>query len=206
MTFYIWLTGLTLYALFIAWYHNWRGALRETEIDAYTTQLKTRPNTDDKTRDLLQKFMREDKGREFLMLNLLQFHGGDVAHPITGEDIRPSHLLQEYFKPFIGRMLLRAGHPALTGIIRAGYIEAWGVEENHGWQAAGIIRYRSRRDMMKAICDETFSDIHVFKHAALAHTLAMPMERTAPLFSPRLSVAVVLVAVCACLHILVGGV
>ncbi len=198
----IWIIGIGTYGIFIAWYHNWRGALRPHEIAHYTARLAKSPSLDDATRAVMQKFMQDDTGREFLMLNLIRLHPHDVEHPHSGQKISPIKLVSHYFRPFMRQIIKRAGHPAYMArvAIPHGYIEAWGVEENVGWRAVGIVRYRSRRDMLAVTTDERFHNIHSFKIPALANTLALPMEtQSAFMLTPRIWVGLLIFAVCAVL-------
>lgn len=199
----VWLGGVILYALFILWYHNWRGALRPNEIEALLKRLDDNPTATPERKAVFEKFMREDKGREFLMLNLIQFPKDKVAHPDTGEMMRGADLLQDYFRPFMWQILRRAGHPAYQGLIKAGYVEDWGVEPNPGWQVCGLIRYRSRRDIMELVVNPAFSAIHGYKQKALLATLAMPVEKmNGFMLSPTIWVGLLLLSVCSLLHLL----
>ncbi len=189
----IWACTLVLYLVFLAWHENWRGALTEAEITHFMEKLAAQNNLDAQTKQLFQDFMHNDTGREFFMLNLVQFPEGNIKHPDNGADITGRDLLQSYYRPFAGMILKSAGYPAYTGLMRAGYVESWGVEANPGWHATGLMRYRSRRDFMQAVTNPAFSDMHIYKHAALAATLATPLETSQSLLlSPRIWVALLL--------------
>ena len=180
--FWIWLLGSLVYGLFLAWYINWRGPLTPAEVEKFKERLK-RQASDTLTYDTMVSFMETDDGRGFVMLNLIKFPSGHIDHPVTSQPIRGQALIQEYFKPFANQILGRAGHPVFQGPIRGGYIEAWGVEPNPGWQAVGIIRYRSRRDILELITTDAFNAVHGYKKAALLKTSAMPMQIQANLFA-----------------------
>lgn len=198
----IWAIALVLYAVFILWHENWRGPLRPAEVDRLLVRLKERGETDPETEVIFERFMRADKGRQFFMLNLIKLHSEQVRHPDTNALVPAPTLLQSYFRPFMKQMLLRAGYPAYLGAVRGGYVEAWGVEPNPGWHAVGMIRYRSRRDLMEVILNPAFSDIHGYKHQAIATTLAFPAEtRMSFLLTPRLWVALLLVSLASLLHL-----
>ena len=74
------------------------------------------------------------------------------------------------------------------------YVDAWTTPPNPGWHAAGLIRYRSRRDaMLASIAHPAFDGIHKYKIAALKQTYAFPTQTQAALYaSPRVTVALVL--------------
>ena len=198
----IWGVGLTAYLVFIAWYHNWGGALKPHEIEAYLQAMDAADHIDADGKKLLEKFMREDKGREFLMLNLIKFPRGQVSHPVSGEKMSAPQLLQDYTQPFLGQIFRRGGHPAYLGRVVAGAVEAWEAE-NMDWQVVGLIRYRSRRDLVEAVLNPAFADSHIFKQAALAATLAWPVETdTSFMLGPRRWLALLIIALCALAHLI----
>ena len=111
--------------------------------------------------------------------------------------------MQSYFRPFAVKILARAGYPAFSARMRSGYIEAWGVAANPGWDIANLMRYRSRRDLLMSTTDEDFSDIHIYKHAAIAATFAVPSQSIGgALLSPRIWIALFIFVMAALAHIL----
>lgn len=201
-TISIWLSALAAYLLFLGWHENWRGALTADEIAAFTARIERNENLDQNQRAALIAFMENDTGKEFVMVNLAAYHKGSVTHPETGADVSPNALLDNYFRPFMGRLFARAGYPAFTGQAKGNYLEAWTVGADPGWSGSGLIRYRSRRDMFLAATDPEFGDIHVYKQAALAATLAVPIESSVGFYvSPRVWVALLLGLIAALAHI-----
>ncbi len=51
-----------------------------------------------------------------------------------------------------------------------------GIEGAEHWSSAGVVRYRSRRDLMEIALNPIFNDKHEFKIAALQKTIAVPVE------------------------------
>jgi hypothetical protein len=94
-----------------------------------------------------------------------------------------------YTRRFMPALFRRAGHPALFGRAAGGYVEAWGVEPDPGWSVSGVIRYRSRRDMIELATDPAFESAHAFKIAALEKTLAFPLSPAWVVAGPRFVVA-----------------
>ena len=188
----LWFTISVIYAVFIIWYYNWKGPLTRSEIERYTLLLKQQIS-DPEIYDAIENFMHKDDGKGFVMLNMIIFQKGLVSHPVTLEPMKSQALLLEYFKPFSSQILRRAGHPVLQATLRAGYIEAWGVEPNPGWQLVGLIRYRSRRDMLELLTTDAFHAVHGYKKAAILKTLAIPMQIRSSLYaSPPVWVAMLL--------------
>lgn len=198
----IWIAVLLLYLLFRGWYDNWRGALTPREIEAFME--KARASGADELNDLgiIRKFLEEDDGREFVMLNLVRVAPGLVPDPVTGTPTEGGKLLSRYTNPFMRKLFLRGGHPALAARKIGGYVDAWHVPPDPGWTIMGYMRYRSRRDLMKLASDPQFRALHQFKVAGTAETFSFPTRPIIRLFvGPRVWVALVLALAAALAHI-----
>jgi hypothetical protein len=195
MTIAIWILAAMTYLAFRLWYDGLGKPLTVDEIAHFSQIIQERAGEGLTTGEVatLGKFMEEDDGKEFLMVNLVQFNASPVTHPETGQDIRAPELLTEYTKPFMGKILRRAGHPVIAGQSLGGYLDAWSTPPDPGWHMAGLVRYRSRRDAIElSIADPTFATIHKYKIAAIKQTFAFPIKTQVALYaSPRLSVALV---------------
>ncbi len=204
----IWGGALAAYILFRLWYDNWRGPLKPNEIASFLEIAKQMPDAQGPEGEVflarMKKVMEEDDGKEFLMVNLLKFNPSPVTHPDTGAQMPALKLLQAYSKPFIGGLLKRAGHPALVTRATGGYVEAQNTPEDPGWHTMGTVRYRSRRDMMRAALDPDFGRIHPYKLAALDQTFAFPSRPMVAFYlHPRVSVALILALIAALVNLAV---
>ena len=124
------------------------------------------------------------------MVNMVAHHKGKIADPDTGAPVSAAALLNKYFRPFIGKLFRSAGYPAITGEVVGDYIDAWNTSANPGWSGSGLIRYRSRRDLMLAATNASFAAGHRYKQLALAVTFAVPVEGQIGFFmSPRIWIA-----------------
>jgi hypothetical protein len=186
---WIWLAALLGYGLFSLWYDNWRGPLRPEEIDALLERARVQSQLEPERLATVRAFLEADDGGEFFMLNLLRPHPEPVATPGSGERRPAREVMEGYTRHFMPALFLRGGHPALFGRAAGGYVEAWGVEPDPGWSASGVIRYRSRRDMMELATDPAFEPAHAFKIAALQKTLAFPLSPAWVVAGPRFAVA-----------------
>jgi hypothetical protein len=186
---WIWVGAAFLYAAFWAWYQGFRRPLTKGEVDAYLAKLSPGLAVDPERRDRMRAFLESDDGGEFFMVNLIRLHPDPVRPPDGGAPAPAARVLQAYTTPFLRALFLRAGHPALGGRAAAGYLEAWGVEKNPGWTMAGIVRYRSRRDLIELASAPVFAPIHAFKNAAMSNTLAFPISPARIFFSPRIVAA-----------------
>ena len=136
------------------------------------------------------------------MLNLIRLHEGPVATPDSEEPKPARRVLERYTRYFMPALFRRAGHPVFLGPAAGGYVEHWGVEANPGWTFSGVIRYRSRRDMMELATNPAFDPAHAFKIAAIANTLAFPVAPGTLIVGSRVWVGLVL-ALLAALGLLV---
>lgn len=204
MSISIWAIALLIYLVFRLWYDGLRKPLTAAEVEEYTRLFEERAGADDEV-DLavMRKFLEEDDGKEFIMMNLLQYNPSPMKHPDTGLDAQAESILQEYFRPFMGQVIRRAGHPVIAGRAVGGYLDAWNTPPDPGWHGAGLIRYRSRRDIIElSLASAKFQDLHKYKFAALKQTISFPTQTQMGLYaSPRVTVALVLALVAALLQL-----
>jgi hypothetical protein len=201
---WIWLGAAGLYAVFRLWYDSWRGPLRPEEVEPLLAALRETPGAALNDLDTLRRFLESDDGREFIMLNLVRVAPGEVPHPTTGVPTPAARLLREYIAGFLPALLRRGGHPALQARKVGGYVDAWNVAPDPGWSFVGMMRYRSRRDMMKLAVDPRFTAAHPMKAAALPVTFSFPTALgPGLLLGPRVWLALVLALGAALLQIAV---
>lgn len=189
----IWGTAALVYVGFRAWYDGWRGPLRKDEIDHYMSLVEGTSSAEVNDVDALRRFLEEDDGREFVMLNLVRLHPEPVPHPETGEATRAIALLRGYLGGFMPELVRRGGLPALQARKVGPYIDAWGTEPDPDWTIMGYMRYRSRRDLISLATDPRFLATHGLKLAAISNTFSFP---TSPgwgsYLGPRIWVALVI--------------
>jgi len=201
----IWSLALLGYLAFRLWYDGTGKPLTPEEVNRFSELMEQRVEHGMEPQHLatVRKFMEEDDGREFIMFNLIEFNASPVTHPDTGKAVSAPALLAEYTRPFLARLLRRAGHPVIAGRATGGYLDAWNTPPDPGWHMAGLVRYRSRRDsMLSSIADPHFAAIHQYKIAAMRQTFAIPTATQVALYaSPRITVALVLALGAALLQI-----
>jgi hypothetical protein len=197
-----WPAALLAYILFRAWYDNWRGPLSPEEIEQFMSITADFPGPHHTDRAVLREFLEADDGKEFVMCNLIKLFPHPVAHPFTGKPTPAQDLLQEYVKQFVGVLLSGGGHPVVAARKVAGYIDAWNAPPDPGWSIAGMMRYRSRRDMMKLATNEKFRKAHPFKHAAVQQTYSFPTQVVAEMvLRPRTAVGLGLALAASLVHL-----
>ena len=173
---WIWGAAIAAYGAFSLWYNNWRGPLSQDEVAMYMARLEKNPQVAPERLDAVRRFLEQDDGREFYMMNVISTFPEPVEMPGTGEKKPAREVLEKYTSYFMGELFRRAGHPAFAGPAAGGVVEEWGIERNPSWTFAGVIRYRSRRDMAELASDPRFEPAHAYKIAAMAHTFAFPVR------------------------------
>ncbi len=199
---WIWILALGLYIVFRLWYDNWRGLLSPQEVEdlmAQVSGIKMSEYSDPKD---LRAFLEADDGKEFVMVNLVRVHTGEIAHPHTSKPTKGIDLLREYGQRFVKVLFKHGGHPVLVMRKVGGYIDSWNTPPDPGWHIAGSMRYRSRRDMMQLALDPSVRDVHVLKTIATATTFSFPSQVVLGLaIRPRIWVGLVLALGSAIIHL-----
>ena len=199
---WIWILALGLYIVFRLWYDNWRGPLSPQEVKdlmAQVSDIKMSEYSDPKD---LRAFLEADDGKEFVMVNLVRVHTGEIAHPHTSKPTKGIDLLREYGQRFVKVLFKHGGHPVLVMRKVGGYIDSWNTPPDPGWHIAGSMRYRSRRDMMQLALDPSVRDVHVLKTIATATTFSFPSQVVLGLaIRPRIWVGLVLALGSAIIHL-----
>lgn len=201
MGWWIWGSALAVYVLFRLWYDSWRGPLTKAEIDTFFEQVHSKYGGGNDPA-LLRSFLEADDGKEFVMLNLVKVEQGMVTDPDTGREVPGREMMQRYSQPFVKRLLGRGGHPAMVGRKVGPYVDAWNVEGDPGWTIFGLMRYRSRRDLVAMVSDPIFAEVHPYKALGIPVTYSFPTQREISVFmGPRLWVALVLALGAALVHL-----
>ena len=192
-TLLLWSLLGALYLGFVLWYDGGGGPLTAAEVQRYVAVLEQR-GVEPARVEKLREFLANDTGSEFVMANFIHFQ--ERAGAQTDLDRYMAHMYPELFR--------RACHPLLAGPVVARALDYWGLENGERWSLVGLVRYRSRRDMIEIATNPAFADAHRFKTAAMEQTIAIPVEPFLMLGSPRWLAAGVLVVLGALLQLLLG--
>lgn len=171
----IWGAPALLWGLFTFWYTDFGGPLTEVEIAAALKTMGER-EAEVETIQTLRAFMESDTGGDFVMVNLLQMnpHPPAVGGAPAGADA--DALMGIYMEHMLPQMFLRGSHPALFADVVNLAVDLAGIENAEYWDSIALVRYRSRRDFMEIVLHPETGARHEFKLAALAKTIAVPME------------------------------
>lgn len=192
-THVVWAVLAAIYLAFFAWYTSFAGPLTPEEIEHYTEVLREAGAPPERLERWIT-FMEGDTGDDFAMLNVI--HMRDV--PTPGPGIEPGEsseeVLAKYTRPFLGHALLSAAHPVMLGSAAAPALDLWGIEDADAWSSGGLVRYRSRRDVLEQVAAmrDLGPDIHAFKIAAMEQTIAFPLDPWFQAGDPRLLLALLL--------------
>ena len=186
----LWLGLAILYAAFVGWYTSWAGPLGPDEVDAYLARLAEKGAKSERL-SLWRHFLATDTGDDFAMLNAIDLRDT----PLLVEGVPPGEtaqqMLDRYTEPFLGKALARASHPVMIGSAASEALDLWGIDGAERWTMGGLVRYRSRRDLIEMALAARDSDIHRYKIAAMEKTIAFPLDPWFQLGDPRFVLALV---------------
>ena len=192
----LWLVPTLLYAAFFLWYTDLGGPLSDAEVDGYVATM-TANGSAPETIAFMEKFARQDSGRQFLMVNNIDIN----ENPPNVEGAEPGEnaeqLLNRYMGHMIPALLTRASHPVVMGSAVYPAMDLVGIEGAEHWDQGALFRYRSRRSMLEIVTNPAFQGQHQFKTAALKKTIAYPIETSLYLGDPRLLLGLILLAMTA---------
>lgn len=170
-----------LYALFHLWYGGTGSPMAPSEAQELVDRIEARAraaNADAYDAELIRSFRvlaERDDGGEFYMLNLMRFREKAQYPPSLatkyGADVREA--ARRYNEAVVPALLRRASLPVLLGEYAGPFIPASGAER---WDQVGIVRYRSRRDMLEMALALARSGDGVHKRASIEHTVVFPVE------------------------------
>ncbi len=196
---FVWAAIAALYVGFFGWYTSFGGPLTSEEIDRYVAILEERA-ADPQITAALRKFLEEDTGDDFAMVNVIELR----EPPLAVEGVPPgetaTQVLGRYMAFMWPELLRRACHPVVVGAAAANALDIWGIEGAESWSQGALMRYRSRRDMMEIAANPAFSGPHEFKQAAMLKTVAFPIDPWIQLGDPRLLLGLVLLVLGLSLH------
>ena len=183
----LWLIALLTYALFYCWYVGFRSRVTPAEVEE-TMAIFDASSIDETRKSHIRHFLSNDDGKDFVMVNLLE-----LAKPRK----ESSKKLQAYQKIFLGQLLRKAGHPILIARAASGNIENVACQEFDNWTAAGMVRYRSRRDLIEILPATIGSEHHELKLSALDKTFAFPASPWFVVGGPKLLVPLLIALIAA---------
>jgi hypothetical protein len=196
----IWVSLLVIYVGFFLWYTNIGGKLDKEEIEFFLEKFEENasansadPETYNSQKNLIKRFMEEDTGRQFLMVNNIDMDDDpeDVEGAEPGESAE--RLLDRYMEHMYAQLLKRACHPVFAGNAVHPSMDLVGIEGAEIWDQVALMRYKSRRAFMEVVTHPNMGSKHAFKVAAMEKTIAYPVETVLYLGDPRFLLALILI-------------
>ena len=192
-TKWLWLILAVVYFSFFSWYTSFGGPLTDEEIDHYVGLMaEHNPGQTDEARAFLRKFLEEDTGDDFAMVNFIDMY--DVPQQIEG--VEPGETSDEVLAKYMAYMypalFSRASHPVFFGDAAHDAMDLMNAPGMEQWTRGALMRYRSRRDLMEISTNPAFRGSHDFKIAAMEKTIAFPVDPWTQLGDPRLVLALLL--------------
>ena len=202
MAIIIWTSAFILYVVFGLWYVGIRKALSPEEVEHYIKKLREYESYRHEDLSGLRRFLEADTGKSFTMVNSILLK--DKPDMVAGVEEGDSSLktLINYHRPFMKIMLKRGGIGIFQGRVAGASFDVIGIDNAEEWQISGINRFRSRRDFMEILIHPTFHEKHEFKFAALAKSIAYPVDPWFQLGGLTTVVAFAIALVAAILHII----
>jgi hypothetical protein len=191
----IWTTALLVYALFWCWYVGFKKKVTPAEVEATMRLFNGDDGWTIEQIEHLRQFLLRDDGKDFVMVNLLH---------LKSPKRESRRNLAAYQKIFLGALLRKAGHPVMIANAASGNVENVACNDFDNWGAAGMIRYRSRRDLMAILPATVGSEHHNLKLASLEKTFAFPASPWFIAGGPRVVVALAIALVAALAQIALG--
>lgn len=179
------LTLIALYVAFFLWYTSLRGPLDAAEVDRYVG-LFAQSGADAAGQERIRRFLETDTGDDFVMVNVIELREppSQVEGVLPGETA--SQVMGRYMEYMWPALLKRGSHPVVFGRAAAPALDLWNLENGRDWTQAGLMRYRSRRDLAEIATNPAFQGRHEFKLAAMLKTAAFPIDPWYQLGDPRL--------------------
>ena len=156
--------------IFLLWYGGKSKPLSKDELNQYINSLKDIYGVDDTSEIIneVKDLCKNDDGESFYMVNLMKFR----TEYNEELEMTPLEAHKKYSKGIIKELFKRAGHPIFLSKVTGSFIK----DSDATWDEVGIIRYRSKRDMIKMILNFSDPKLAKYKWAALEKTDVFPAK------------------------------
>jgi len=172
-----WLIAAALSTAFLLWHQPWFSKpLTPAEIDAaFAVSVDRAVALPESEKAKLRAFFTSDDGRPFYNVNLTLYRE-EATYPdgIQRQGIRTgADAADAYARVVIPQLLRRGSYPVFVSSKISNLLED-GAPGADFFQNIGIVRYRSRRDMLEMISDPVYMAGAPHKFASLAKNVAVP--------------------------------
>ncbi len=183
-----------LYIVFLFWYGGRGKPLTPAEVESLLAEIKRRGGKQSQEGEppLFQQFRdltKSDDGREFYMVNLMKFRQKALYPEGSSFGDDPMAANARYSRAIIPLLLKHGGHPVFLGQVQGRFLHPASADD---WDQVGMVRYRSRRDMLEMAVEIAGLGIDIHKWAALEKTQVFPVKPVLHLAFMRVIVAALL--------------
>lgn len=186
----VWLMLLVAWLAFFSWYTSFEGPLTDEEIATVMAAAEESGATE-KEIARMREFLETDTGDDFVMVNVIEMNDPPPQMEGMPPDATADDLMNKYMEFMYPELFKRASHPVLFGAATAPAMDTWGIEGAERWTTAGLMRYRSRRDLLRIAGRPEFLGPHEYKIGAMAKTIAFPVDPWMSAGDPRLLLAMI---------------
>ena len=182
-----------LYGGFLLWQNRWfSDPLTEAEVDDYLDRADRGASKalTEEERANFRNFLVADDGKPFYMVNLMEYRKEAVYEDGLFPDVKTGAEANElYGKAVIKELLKRGSYPVFLSKKIGNFLNA-GAETDF-FEEVGIVRYRSRRDLLEMITSADFVSAEPHKWASMKNTVVVP-SRKVILLDPSVIVPLIL--------------
>lgn len=171
----LWIVPVVIWCCFAFWYTDFGGPMSDEEVGNVLSTLEAQ-GWGGGQRDELEKFLREDTGRQFIMVNSIDLNENPPEMEGFGPDATASDYVNHYMEHMYVQLFKRACHPVFMGLVTAPSLDIEGIENAEVWDQSALMRYRSRRTFMEIVVHPDMRGRHDYKIAAMTKTIAYPVE------------------------------
>ncbi|MFO7679275.1 MAG: hypothetical protein R6X34_04435 [Chloroflexota bacterium] len=126
------------------------------------------------------------------MVNLLKFRQKALYPAGSPFDNDPLAANGRYSRAILPLLLKHGGHPVFLGPVQGRFLHPSGADD---WDQVGIVRCRSRRDMLKMAIEVAELGVDIHKWAALEKTQVFPVKPVLHLAFIRAAAGALLLAI-----------
>jgi hypothetical protein len=189
-----------VYLAFLLWYGGSGDPLTPVEREAYLERLseiaERRDEANPEIRGAFEVLISQDDGNEFFMVNLMKLREKAVYPEGYDYDDDVEAAADRYAAAVVPALIKRGSIPILVAEVQGRFLDFAGADE---WDQVGIVRYRSRRDMIEMALELGERDVVVHKWASIEKTQVFPAEPVIDFVFVRGAVAAVFCAFAATL-------
>lgn len=187
---------LVVYAAFLVWYGGHGKPLSPVEVDSLLQEIQRQAGKESQSEEephLLKQFRelaKNDDGCEYYMVNLLKFRKKALYPEGSQFDDDPIAANDRYNRVIIPLLLKHGGHPVFDSLVTGRFIHPATADD---WDHLAMVRYRSRRDMLKMAVEIAGKGADIHKWAALEKTQVFPVKPLVNLIFVRGMVAILFI-------------